>query len=168
MALLENALEQAKTLVEKVTGPAAREPAVQAVTIGQPRPAVLAMLRNPETLSHVFGEIADVEAVGPNRLRWTFHDEGKSDASWDAVITADDHRVRYAGTDADSPTEIVIDLRDAPQDRGTEVIARVSTPAPGLLTGPLTYKALYRARALLQTGEIPTIVRNPSARDSPR
>jgi uncharacterized membrane protein len=168
MALLESAIEQAKQLVEKVTGPAVAEPAVHAVTIGRPRHAVLAMLRNPETLSQVFGEIADVQAVGPNRLRWTFHDEKTSDASWESVITADDHRVRYAGTDADSATEIVVDLRDAPQDKGTEVIARVSAPAPGLLTGPLTFKALYRARALLQTGEIPTLTRNPSARNSPR
>ncbi|MCW2552947.1 MAG: putative integral rane protein [Mycobacterium sp.] len=52
--------------------------------------------------------------------------------------------------------------------RRTEVIARVSSPAPGALTGALTFKALYRARALLMTGEMPTIRYNPSARDSDR
>jgi hypothetical protein len=63
---------------------------------------------------------------------------------------------------------IVLEFGDAPQDRGTEVIARVSSPAPGVLTGPLAFKALYRARALLMTGEVPTIKSNPSARDADR
>lgn len=118
MALLESAKEQAKQLVEKVTGAAVREPAVQAVTIGRPRHAVLAMLRSPESLSQVFGEIADIEATGPNRLRWFFHEHGNTNgASWECVITADDDQVRYAGADGAGATELVIDVRDAPQER---------------------------------------------------
>ena len=166
MALLDQAKEQARHLVEKVTGSEGREPGVQAITISRSRQEVVSAFRDPDFLSQIFGDIADVDAAGPNQLRWTFHHDGKNDAAWECVITAGDDEVTYGG--AGSATEIVIACRDAPQDRGTEVIARVSAPAPGLLTGPLTFKALYRARALLQTGEVPTIRRNPSARNSQR
>ena len=168
MALLDQAKEQARHLVEKVTGSEGREPGVHAITISRSRQEVVSAFRDPDFLSQIFGDIADVEATGPNLLRWAFHHGGKNDAAWECVITAGEDEVTYAGAGPGSPTEIVIACRDAPQDRGTEDVARVSAPAPGLLTGPLTFKALYRARALLQTGEIPTIRRNPSARNSPR
>jgi uncharacterized membrane protein len=168
MALLDDAREQARLLVEKVTGSDGRESGVQAVTVARSRHDVIAAFRNPEFLSQIFGEIADVDATGPDRLHWTFHGPGNDDVGWECVITAGDTEVTYAGAESGGPAEIVVAFRDAPQDRGTEVVARVSAPAAGLLTGPLTFKALYRARAVLQTGEIPTIRRNPSARNSPR
>jgi uncharacterized membrane protein len=163
MALLDSAKEQAKQLAEKVTGSSAPEPTLQAITIGRPRHAVLALLRNPESLSHIFGEIADVHALATDRLQWTFH--GQDKVAWECEITAADNAVRYVAANPDRPTELAITLRDAPQDKGTEIIATVSTPPPGLLTGPLTFKALYRARALLQTGEMPATTRIPSARN---
>lgn len=168
MTLLDSAKEQAKQLVARVANSAATDSGVQAITIGRPPIDVRAMFRNPDALSQIFGDIADVEAIGSDRLRWTFAGHENDDALWECIITADERQVKYIDVKPDSATEIVITVRDAPQGRGSEVVAHVSAPAPGLLTGPLTYKALYRARALLQTGEIPTIKRNPSARNSLR
>ncbi|MCV7432909.1 hypothetical protein [Mycolicibacterium bacteremicum] len=169
MALLENAKEQARQLVEKVAGSAGHKSTVQAVTIGRPRDAVVAALSDPVALSTVFGEIAEVASIGPNRLRWTFPGrDADDDPSWECVVTADGDGVKYTDVKPDSSLELVVALREAPQAMGTEVIGRISAPAPGVLTGPLLYKALYRFRALLLTGEIPTIARNPSARDSQR
>jgi len=44
----------------------------------------------------------------------------------------------------------------------------VRSPLPGLLTGAIAFKLLYRMRALLQTGELPTLEHNPSARPGAR
>ena len=118
---------------------------MQAITIAKPRNEVVGSFADADFLSQVFGDIADgadVASDGPDRLRWTF------------------------GSDANAA--VALDFRDAPQGRGTEVIATATSPAPGTLSGALTFKALYRARALLMTGEVPTIKFNSSARDSDR
>jgi uncharacterized membrane protein len=154
---------------EKVSDTATTESRVQAVTINRPRPEVLNFFRDANCLSQVFGDVADVTSTGPDRLRWKFTLDGSDGPEWECVIAAeDDARLRFVDVRQDGNAGIVLDLRDAPQERGTEVIARVSSPAPGALTGALTFKALYRARALLMTGEVPTIRYNPSARDSDR
>jgi hypothetical protein len=89
-------------------------------------------------------------------------------ASWDSRLIADSGRLRFVSTSQDGGTEIILDFSEAPRGQGTEVTLRVKSPAPALLSGALAFKALYRARALLQTGEIPTLRKNPSARKSAR
>ncbi|BBY26758.1 hypothetical protein [Mycolicibacterium sediminis] len=163
MNVLDTAKAQVKQLVEKVTERPAST--TQAVTIGKPRDDVKSLLHDADRLSQVFGDVAEVRETGPDRLRWTFGDDGPT---WDCIVSSEADTIRYVDVQADSSADIVVDLRDAPGGRGTEVIARISTPAPGVLTGVLLYKALYRARALLQTGEVPTLQCNPSARDSTR
>jgi uncharacterized membrane protein len=165
----EHVKRLAEKVADKVLDTATTESKVQAVTIGRPRHEVLALFQDPNRLSEVFGDIADVSSTGPQRLRWKFALDGSDLPEWEClVITEGDDRLRFVDADRDSNTGIVIDFRDAPRDRGTEVIARVSSPAPGALSGVLTFKALYRARALVLTGEVPTIKYNPSARDSDR
>jgi uncharacterized membrane protein len=172
MKVVDTAREQVKHIVdkvaEKVTDAATSESRIQAITIGRPRRDVMHLFKDAELLSEVFGDVADVHSVGEGRLRWTFKiDDGGP--AWDCVVTVeDDSRLRYVDVNPERQAEITMEFRDAPQDRGTEVLARVSSPAPGALTGPLMYKVLYRARATLLTGEVPTIAWNPSARDSNR
>ncbi|MEI5675619.1 MULTISPECIES: hypothetical protein [unclassified Nocardioides] len=60
----------------------------------------------------------------------------------------------------------------APQDLGTEVTLTLvlEDPMPGggdLAVGAMAHKALRRAKALAETGEIPTLDHNPSARHDP-
>lgn len=171
MNVVDTAKAQLKQVVEKVTEKVAHaattESRIQAVSIGRSRRAVIDLFRDPTGLSQVFGDIAEVHEAGSDRLRWTFVD-GDGPA-WNCVVTLqDESRLRYVDVDPSKDTGITLLFRDAPQDRGTEVIAKASAPAPGALTGLVIYKALYRARALLQTGEVPTIKHNPSARDSRR
>ena len=158
----------AEKVAEKVADAAATDSRVQAVTIARPRTEVIALFRDPQRLSQVFGDIAEVNEAGHDRMRWTFLLDGHGPA-WDCVVSVEgDNRLRYVDVNPDKPAEIILDFSDAPQDRGTEVVTRATAPLPGMLTGALIFKALYRARALLQTGEVPTIKRNPGARDSPR
>jgi uncharacterized membrane protein len=173
MNVVESAKAHVREIVEKVAvsvvDAATTESRIQAVTIPRPRHEVAAFFRDADRLSQVFGDVAEVESAGPDRMRWTFVSQGANGPSWDCVVAVDDEtQLRYVDADADSSAGIVLRFRDAPQDRGTEVVARVSSPAPGALTGALLFKALYRSRALLVTGEVPTIKENPSARDSER
>lgn len=170
MSVVDKAREQAKHLVakvaDKVTEATTTDSPVQAVTIGKPRQEVVALFTDPERLSVVFGDVADVESIGADRLRFTF---GSDDGPvWECVVSSDDDQVRFVDVHPDGAAQVVLTLRDAPGERGTEVVARLSTPGPGALTGALTFKVLYRARALLLTGEVPTIAHNPSARPSAR
>ena len=90
--------------------------------------------------------------------------------TWQSLLIADTGRLRFvdAKQNGGIGNEITLDFSDAARGMGTEVTLRVKSPVPGLLSGALAYKALYRARALLQTGEVPTIRKNPSARESAR
>jgi uncharacterized membrane protein len=170
MSVVDAAKDRVKQLIEKVSESAEFESQVQAITIARPKGVVVNFFEDADRLSQVFGDVASVQSQGPLRMRWTFANPGGSGdaASWDCVVRAEGNLLRFVDADPQSSTEVVLDVRDAPQDRGTEVIARVSSPAPGTLTGAAAFKALYRARALLQTGEVPTIRRNPSARASER
>jgi uncharacterized membrane protein len=168
MNVIDTAKEHARELAAKVLHTGDRQPTSQSITIGRPTETVTAFFQDPAALSQVFGDIADVEHTGPHRLRWTFLGQDDGTGVWECVVTADEHAVRFDDVRPDSTNRIVLEVREAPQGLGTEVLARVSSPAPGRLTAPLTYKALYRARALLHTGELPTIKHNPSARQSDR
>lgn len=171
MNVVDTAVERVKHLAEKVTekvvDATTTDSRVQAVTIARPRSEVMAFFQEHEQLSQVLGDIIAVHDAGPDRLRWCF--SGDDGPAWDCVVSRDgENRLRFVDVNTDRPAGLTLDFSDAPQDRGTEVVARVSAPAPGALTGLMLYKILYRARALIQTGEVPTLRHNPSARASAR
>ena len=164
MSYLETAKNQVLSAVGKVVDAQPRAEASQTVTIAVAAERVEQFWRDPGQLSVVLGDIGEVEAEEGDRYRWRLQDQ--PDVSWQSQLVAEPGGVRYVGTDDDN--ELEASYRAAPHDLGTEVTLRVKTPAPGLLSGAAAFKVLYRLRALLQTGEVPTIQSNPSARDSAR
>jgi uncharacterized membrane protein len=165
-----NYLDAAKKQVAEVAGKLAdqlpQRTATQSVTVMSPLERVEQFWRDPAQLSVVLGDLGDVEITGPDRYRWRLR-AGPVHTSWDSRLQTDIAGVRFVGT-GDDHNEIVVTYRPAPRDLGTEVTLTTKSPAPGLLSGALAVKVLYRVRALLQTGEVPTIASNPSARDSAR
>ncbi|MEU5842174.1 hypothetical protein [Rhodococcus sp. NPDC047139] len=142
----------------------ARRP--QTVTVTAPRAQVMQFWRNPENLSRVFGDHVRVETAEANRLRWTWNAAGGS-MIWETRVDVTAEGLAFVGEDdADTPgPRVVLAVADAPRG-GTEMTLRAEVPGPDLVTGALTFTALYRARALMQTGEIPTLQGSPSARES--
>lgn len=134
----------------------------QTVTIACQPERVERFWHDPDQLSVVLGDIAEVEVIGEDRYRWRL----VQGPAWESQLAAEPGLLRYLGTADDN--EIDVEYRPAPKDLGTEVTLRVKAPAPGLLSGAAAFKVLYRLRALLQTGEVPTIRSNPSARNSAR
>lgn len=162
-----NQLDAAKKIVGAVTkiiDPQPRPATAQTVTIGCSAERVAEFWRDPAQLSVVLGDIGTVESAGGETYRWRLTDE--PDVAWESRLATDAGATRFIGTGDDN--ELSVNYRPAPRDMGTEVTLRVKTPAPGLLSGAAAYKVLYRLRALLQTGEVPTIKSNPSARSSAR
>ena len=142
----------------------------QSITIARDQDSVQQFFRDPAALSVVLGDIADVEQTKADRLKWTFREGPLEGASWESVLIDDSGRLRFVdvGQSGSEGNQIILDFSEAPRGQGTEVTLRVKAPGPALLSGALAFKALYRARALLQTGEVPTIRKNPSARKSAR
>ena len=136
----------------------------QTVTINADVVEVEELWRDARRMSVVLGELGDVEYTGPDRYRWKLH-AGPVETTWESRVHSMDGGLRFTGEDGN---EILVSFRPAPNHLGTEVTLKTKTPAPDLLSGALAFKVLYRCRALLQTGEVPTIRNNPSARPSAR
>jgi uncharacterized membrane protein len=161
---LDVAKDQVLGAAKKVIDMQPQRATAQTVTIKCPLERIEQFWRDPNQLSVVLGDIAEVVASGEDRYRWRLRNG--PDLAWESRLIPEPEGVRFVGTGDDNA--IAVSYRPAPRDLGTEVTLRVSTPAPGLLSGAAAFKVLYRLRALMQTGEVPTIQSNPSARKSAR
>lgn len=74
----------------------------------------------------------------------------------------------HARSGQDEPVEAdgQVTFARAPQELGTEVTLALRLEGPDLAAGAAAHKALRRAKALAETGEIPTLAHNPSGRDT--
>lgn len=161
MDYIDKAKHQVVDLVGKVVGASGGGVSTQTMTMARPRDEVRRFWRDPDNLSAVLQGIAQVREAGPDRLEWTFEQLGDDALRWETDVVDDADELRFTG---EHDEKIRLRFADAPHDLGTEVTVRTTSPAPGLLTGAAAFTALYRARALLQTGEMPTLEHNPSGR----
>lgn len=162
MSYLESAKNQVLGAVNKVIDLPSRQGRAQTVTIACPVERIEQFWGDPDQLSVVLGDVAEIDAGERDRYRWKMSAEPQ--VEWESTRVAEPGGVRFVG----QGNEIAVRYRPAPHELGTEVTLRVKAPAPALLSGAVTFKILYRLRALMQTGEVPTIRSNPSARTSAR
>jgi uncharacterized membrane protein len=126
----------------------------EAITISRPRAEVLAYLRCGENLPALADEAVQITREAPSELAWR-------------------------ATRADKLTHFgSLELRDAPGGRGTIVSVRLEyLPSGGSLGAAISHlmgrspqrvlaDKLRRARALLETGEMPTTAGQPTGRRS--
>jgi uncharacterized membrane protein len=141
------------------------------LTIARPRPEVEQLWRDPAALSQVLGTVADVTITAPNRYRWKVSVPG-GHINWESKLIDTADGLRFVGTDNrshdDTTTSVSVQFRDAPGDLGTQVTLTLRLPAPDVVLRGAAFKVLYRARALLQTGELPTLTPTPAARPGNR
>ncbi|WP_432565111.1 hypothetical protein [Kineococcus sp. SYSU DK003] len=155
----------------------------QTLTVEQPAERVLTAVRDASVLSRLLGEAGTVDAVG-DRYTWRLGDDRIVTTLTETSEGLDFLRVPGGGEHAAGPAkEHAEDLADdteggaeatsaplasfrvtaLPNGLRTEV--RLQTDLPG---GTAEFTVLYRLRALLQTGEIPTITPQPSGRKGDR
>lgn len=157
------------------------DPVQQTVTIARRAADVAAALRDPAVLSAALGETGRVAREADGGYRWALGrragDDGATgagaqepgaDAVWDAVLVESPGALRWSAAGDEGGPEVSFALREAPAGLGTETTVRLALPVPGLAAGAAAYTLLYRLRALLQTGEVPTITPQPAARPSDR
>lgn len=143
----------------------------QTLTIGRRQPELLERLADPDLLSQVAGDFASVAQPSPDTYVWTL---AGSDAEIESTLeTEPDALLWTASGTGRHPQYLRVLLSRAPHDLGTEVRLQLALdPQPGvpdglenLAVGGALLKVLHRTKALLETGEIPTLRHNPAARN---
>jgi uncharacterized membrane protein len=155
----------------------------RSITIDKPADELYALWREPSTLSRIMGDFAEVTQVSQNRQHWTMRMPRGRSLEWDSQILEDrpGEFLRWQSVEgAQLTNEGSIHFGPAPGNRGTEMTLRMRFDPPGGAVGKwairllgfaprvLATKALYRFKSLAETGEIPTLKRNPAARDDGR
>ena len=160
---------------EETAGAAETE---RSITVGRSAEELHDLWRDPDTAASVFGEFVEVTAPSEDRRRWSVSGPFGRTVTWETRVTEDRHgeSIRWESVDAAVPSEGSIRFRPAPDDRGTEVTFQFRFDPPGgslgeavaerlsVVPGTLAEKVLDRFKSLAETGEIPTLERNPSAR----
>ncbi len=153
----------------------------RSTTVGKPANELYQFWREPQNVSRIMGSFADITATSDTQAHWVVQGPFGRSAAWDARVVEDrpGELLRWESTEgADLPNEGEVRFRPAPKGWGTEVMLRFRFDPPGGALGEaavkllgsapglLAFKALYRFKSLVETGEIPTLAKNPSARGS--
>lgn len=151
----------------------------RSITIGKTAEALRHDWLNPETLPQIMGNFATVSATGDGRMHWKL--EGPLGRAWEWDTEAVDRPGEGIGwrslPDGAIRNEGSVRFASAPAGRGTVVTLHLRFEPPGGALGeglvkligatPLSLVAdgaLRRFKNLVETGEIPTTVRQPAAR----
>jgi uncharacterized membrane protein len=162
-------------------GPGAGQVRCSASILSGPE-ELLAAWREPAVQQLVMGHFATLVSGDAAQMRWRIEVPAAGAVEVDSreVEFVDGQRVRHASRTTSGPearTWTTLSLHPAPADFGTEATMVVDYELPGgmlaesamklLGSAPdaLADKALRRFKALIEAGEVPTLQRNPSARD---
>ncbi|MGI4896105.1 MAG: hypothetical protein ACRYF3_13430 [Janthinobacterium lividum] len=150
-------------------GPKATGAVRQTLTIARPAGDVFAACRDVAVLARLVdtGSGPETSAVlvefeAPRHYRWSV-----AGAPVGTELVVDPHGLSF--TTSESVTVFSVLVHPAPAGLGSEVTFTLDLPVPDLpvpdlVKGGLAFTMLYRLRALLQTGEIPTLGDVPSTR----
>lgn len=153
----------------------------QSITIGRSAVELSEMWRTPDVLARVMQPFGKIEILGTDHIRWSLHILSKTLAV-DCILAAEApgelvHWKSIPG--AAFSVDERMHFKAAPQGRGTEAtltydVDLSNLPAGAALHGLTSFfestaklalsKVLHNFRSFAETGEIPTLERNPSAR----
>lgn len=150
------------------------------LTIGKSAEDLHALWRNPQTLPAISRDVATITPVDNDRARWVLPLPAGLHAEWETAVVDEEVGKSLHWQASGSPRhEGWLRLRPAPQGRGTEVALRfvfapadsvsgtLLQPVQGLLKPVLkaaARKLLRNFKSFAETGEVPTLDGNTSAR----
>lgn len=141
----------------------------QAVTIKRPRSEVYGFWHNFENLPRFMAHLESVEVIDERRSHWKAKAPAGSAVEWDAEIVEDRPNeliVWRSLPDAGVPNSGSVQFRDAPGNRGTEVLVELRYQPPGGKLSALIAKLfgeepgqqvkgdLRRFKQVMEVGEI--------------
>lgn len=138
----------------------------QTLTIARTVEDVLRACRDPDVLDTMLAPAGSVHRGSTGVYAWTV-----ADTTIETQVHVEPNRVVFSTGSPTAPGDpvVAVEAWPAPRDLGAEVVLRLTVPAgTGKVGGGLAFTMLYRLRALLQTGEAPTLGDVPSGRDGER
>jgi uncharacterized membrane protein len=155
------------------------EHVVRSITVGRSAAELYEYWRDPLRLARIMEHVATVMPAGERRTFWTLKLPVAKSLSWHADIVdekpghllrwhADEHDpvvsegvVRFEPAPADLGTVVTLNFRIAPRGgRAGNVASHLLAPIPEALAT----RALRRFKSLVETGEIPSLEKNSTAR----
>ncbi|WP_425450055.1 SRPBCC family protein [Virgifigura deserti] len=151
----------------------------RSITIKRPRDELYRFYRNFENLPRFMTHIERIDPLSDRRSHWVVRAPAGRKVEWDAEIEDERENERIAWRSiegGDIRNTGVVEFRDAPGDRGTEIRVRLSYEPP---MGPLgrgvamlfreepgqqAHDDLRHLKQLMEAGEIPTTEGQPSGR----
>ena len=151
----------------------------RAVTIKRPREELYRFYRNFENLPRFMRHVDRIDVLSDQRSHWVVKAPGGRKVEWDAEIEDERENERIAWRSiegGDIRNSGVVEFRDAPGNRGTEIRARLSYEPP---MGPLgrgiamlfreepgqqARDDLRHLKQLMEADEIPTTEGQPAGR----
>jgi uncharacterized membrane protein len=151
----------------------------ESITIGKPRSEVYSFWRNFENLSKFMKDVESIEILSPLESRWKVRLKNGMSAEWNAIITGEveGESISWSSVEGSKiSTSGTVWFEAGP--RGSAVVRltmNYSIPG-GKLSEWATYFSgedpqtlitlnLKRLKALLETGEVPTVEGQPSGRE---
>jgi uncharacterized membrane protein len=151
----------------------------RAITIGGSPRELYDVWRDPSQLSRILAHWVEVTSTSPDRMHWSVRGPTGKSLEWEAQITDDrpGELIRWASLPgADVPNEGAIAFSPAPEGWGSEVQLSMRFDPPGGKIGEFVAnhfgiaprlgveRSLRRFKSLVETGEMPTLEHNVSAR----
>ncbi|WP_459193344.1 SRPBCC family protein [Halosimplex sp. J119] len=162
------------------TGTPIDAPEVQrSITIERPAEELYERWRDPDTHEQLWAHFAEVEQTGEDRQHWALTGPRGTSVEWDAEVVAAEpgEYLRWKSLPgARIPNEGSVRFESSADGESTEVTLHMRFDPPGgqisstlmdrldLLPDAAAGTALRRFKSLVETGEIPTLERNPSGR----
>jgi uncharacterized membrane protein len=156
---------------------------MRAITIGKPADELYRLWRDPQIQPQIMADFADVAMDDKGHAHWAVRAPMGRRIEWDSEIVEEraGEMLRWQTREgAELPNEGSVRFRPAPGNRGTEVHLHVKFSPPGampvkgamkllgFIPKQMAYKALWRFKALAETGQIPSIKGQPAGRNGGR
>jgi uncharacterized membrane protein len=183
-ALIYKGLTQLPETTNGVTTRTAASPVQhlsKSITIGKSATDLYTLWRNPDVLLRVMEPFGTVTIIGANHLRWSLESPiGKYESEATLVDDRPGEMVHWRTTPGNAlQVDEFMRFKPAPNGLGTEATLSYDVNFSNVPAGPMVRsitsfldrvpssamrKILYNFKSFAETGEIPTLTRNPSAR----
>ena len=141
----------------------------KSITVNRPRQEVFQFWRRFDNLARFMHHLIRVDVMGPTRSHWVAKGPGGAEVEWDAEIVEEqpnEYILWRSLEGSDVANSGAVRFKDAPADRGTEVLVELHYDAPGGKAGATVAKwlgedptqqltdDLRRFKQVLETGEV--------------